>query len=320
MIETAPAVLRREGRAMGSPLRLQVPVAQSERVVDAAWAAVVDEFEATEQALSRFRESSEIHQLRLACGRAVSPSRRLVAALAAADRARRVTNGRFEPRVLLDLERLGFAPIAVANHPSSRPDLVGERIVRRHGRRGPIEVPAPVDFGGIGKGLALRWAGAKATARLDGSPFLLEAGGDIVARGAPGPDGWRIGIEDPRPTESRPPEGHSAVIELPLGGGAIATSSVRRGRWLTPDGQPAHHLIDPATGEPGGEGLLAVTVHGPDPAWAEVWSKALFLTGASHIASGARARGLAAWWVRANGDLEMTPAARERTIWVAGED
>ena len=62
-----------------------------------------------------------------------------------------------------------------------------------------------------------------------------------------------------------------------------------------------HHLIDPRTGEPGGDGLAAVTVAGPDPAWAEVWSKALFVEGARSIAAAARSRGLAAWWVGGDG-------------------
>ena len=62
-----------------------------------------------------------------------------------------------------------------------------------------------------------------------------------------------------------------------------------------------------------------MTVLGPDPAWAEVWSKTLFVGGGRAIASEARARGLAAWWVTDAGDLEMTAAARARTAWVEGE-
>ena len=80
-----------------------------------------------------------------------------------------------------------------------------------------------------------------------------------------------------------------------------------------------HHLLEPRTGEPGGSGLAAVTVSGPDPAWAEIWSKTLFLEGAARIGGRARAEGLAAWWVCDDGSLEMTPAARERTAWVRGE-
>ena len=46
-----------------------------------------------------------------------------------------------------------------------------------------------------------------------------------------------------------------------------------------------HHLVDPRTGEPADGGLRAVTGHGPDPAWAEVWSKTLFIEGRERIAS-----------------------------------
>jgi len=62
-----------------------------------------------------------------------------------------------------------------------------------------------------------------------------------------------------------------------------------------------------------------VTVFGPDPAWAEVWSKALFVGGGRAIAGEARPRVLAAWWVTDAGDLEMPAAARARTAWVEGE-
>ena len=315
---------------MGSPVRLQVPAIVPERRVDRAWRTVVDEFEASEQALSRFRAASEIHRARLAGGRAQTPSRRLLAAVSAADRARRLTGGRFEPRVLGDLERLGFVPIPMdGQDPPASGDIgAGGRIVERRGRAGPITLPTPIDFGGIGKGLALRWAARRLATVLGEAPFLLEAGGDIVATGAPGrrPDdpGWRIGIEDPRPaaTGADGPgvvDGPLAVVELPAGGGAVATSSVRRARWRSPDGRTVHHLIDPTTGEPGGDGLLAVTVHAPDPAWSEVWSKALFLEGAGAIAARARSQGLAAWWVTTAGAVEMTPSARARTVWLAGE-
>lgn len=327
---------RRESRAMGSPLRLQVasPAGGVAAVVEAAWQAVVDEFEAVEQALSRFRPSSEIHRLRLADGHADRPSRRLLAAFVAADRARRVTGGRFDPRVLADLERLGSAPMATSATAvppgwaaAERPDAATP-LLRRAGRSGPIDVPVPVDFGGIGKGLALRWAARRAASVLGEWPLLLDAGGDIVATGAPGVHGWRIGVEDPRTalgTDGPGARGQggeespAVVIELPRDGAAVATSSIRRARWTSPDGRAVHHLIDPRTGEPGGDGLLAVTVAGPDPAWAEVWSKSLFLEGRGGIAALARARGLAAWWVTLDGEVEMTPASRPMTIWVAGE-
>jgi len=300
---------------MGSPLRLQA-VARSD-LLDAAWAAVTTEFEAVEAALSRFRQSSEVEVARRAGGDVPAPSRRLANALTVAERARRITGGRFDPRVVTDLERLGFDPLG--NGPTPRVAPAGERagsgpLLRRDGRHGHITLPSPVDFGGIGKGLALRWAANRVSAILGASPFLLEAGGDLAGRGLPDRLGWRMGIEDP--------SGGALPLAVVVRGPAPfgeATSSVRIARWTATGEREVHHLIDPATGEPGGRGLLAVTVAGSDPAWAEVWSKSLFLEGRDGIAAVARRHGLAAWWVTEDGALEMTAAARVDTGWVAAE-
>ena len=219
-----------------------------------------------------------------------------------------MTNGRFDPRVLADLDRLGYrgAPLpgAVRCPGSTR------RVVERCGRHA-LSLPRPVDLGGIGKGLALRWAAAELAAG-GWHDFLLEAGGDIVARGTgPGGDPWLIGIEDPC--------GGEDLAVIAATDVAVATSSIRLNRW-TVDGRTVHHLIDPRTHEPADGGLLAVTVAFVDPAWAEVWSKVLFLDGRDAIAAEARSRGLAAWWVGDDGVLEMTPAARTMTVWIAAED
>ena len=116
------------------------------------------------------------------------------------------------------------------------------------------------------------------------------------------------------PGDEAPP-----LVVLQLVDPAVATSSVGVRNWIGPDGRPVHHLVDPSTQEPARTGLIAVTVAAADPAWAEVWSKALFLGGREAIGEEARARGLAAWWVDERGRLGMTPEARVRTVWVAEE-
>lgn len=361
---------------MGSPLRLAIH-GLPDLVADAAWTAVSDEIEAIEQALSRFRETSDLTLLNRAATGALPGATathvvdgRLVRALVAARRAWRITGGRFDPRVLADLDRLGYRGAEVGTSEgvgdvdrSRRPRPDGEWLCA-DSRSGRAAVETPVDLGGIGKGLALRWAGhllertlagagagappagaagagAATENPLEARPgFLLEAGGDLVGRGgAPGGGPWLIGIDDPRAgTATTEPLAVIAVAD-----GAAATSSVAVHRWriaLDGNGSPSssagpsagasagravgsspdrevHHLIDPRTGEPGGSGLLAVTVVGPDPAWAEVWSKTLFLAGRSGIADAARSRGLAAWWVDEAGALAMTPAARPLTAWEA---
>ena len=87
--------------------------------------------------MSRFRETSELTALnRLAGSDVVSrPSARLRRALAASDRAHRVTDGRFDPRVLADLDRLGYRGAAL---PRPRRDRTGGRDRTGASRRGPV--------------------------------------------------------------------------------------------------------------------------------------------------------------------------------------
>jgi thiamine biosynthesis lipoprotein len=312
----APA--RFEGRAMGSQLRLlfgRAPVRTTD--ADHSWRTVLDEFELAETAMSRFRDTSELTALNRAAGSGTvaEPSTRLRRALTAADRAHRITGGRFDPRVLVDLDRLGYRGAALGGSDGQDRDAADDRpspkraVVGRVGRDGRT-IARPIDLGGIGKGLTLRWAAARLD-RMGARDFLLEAGGDIVARGLdPGGVPWQLGVEDPA--------GGDDLAVIAVSDLAVATSSVRVNRWSV-DGRAVHHLLDPRTGEPADGGLLAVTVVGPDPAWAEVWSKVLFLGGRDAIAAEARSRGLAAWWVTDVGTLEMTAAARALTIWVAAE-
>jgi thiamine biosynthesis lipoprotein len=293
-------------------------------VIEVAWSAVSETFEAAEAAMSRFRETSDLTTINRSAGtgRMVPVDRRLIRALVAADRAGRLTGGRFDARVLGDLERLGYrgVPVQPDEPPPRPPDTIRSSSIGRwltvDVRSSRVAVQTPVDLGGIGKGLALRWAAqAVERAGLTGPRmgFLLEAGGDLVAR-RPAPEGgdWSIAIQDPAGGELP-----KAVIRLRSG--AVATSSIAINRWRDAQDRLVHHLIDPRTGEPGGDGLLSVTVAGPDPAWAEVWSKTLFLAGIDDIASLARSRGLASWWIRDDGDLEMTPAARIRTLWSSAD-
>jgi thiamine biosynthesis lipoprotein len=315
-----------------------------------AWEAVRAELDAVDRSLSRFRDDSELtHLNRLAGSGTVIPvSRRLRVALALADRAGRVTAGRFDASVLETLERIGERGARLEDRPvaADMPDLPGlaggavavpmsERTRRAH------VPPVPLDLGGVGKGLALRWAAEAALPELPGgSGMLLDAGGDIIAAGVPPDGGWRIGVEDPagdsaaglsaaglaQPAGSTASAGSVAsvgstgsdpLVVLELAHGAVATSSVRVRNWIGPDGRPVHHLVDPSTRAPARTGLLAVTVARSDPAWAEIWSKALFLAGRDAIAEEARGRGLAAWWVDDRGRLGMTPDARVRTLWAA---
>jgi thiamine biosynthesis lipoprotein ApbE len=176
---------------------------------------------AAEGALSRFRDDSDLTHLNRTAGSGTvaHAGEHLYRAISAADRARRVTDGRFDARVLADLERLGdpgaplpAGPVAAASEAAG--------LVRRPRERA-LGLDRPYDLGGIGKGLALRWAWRRlASLRAVASGILLEAGGDRRrhARGSGPP----VGIE----TQAR------------------SSASPKRRRALArraPDGRAVHH-------------------------------------------------------------------------------
>ena len=323
MITTRPGIVRgapsvRSMRAMASPITLSVvaPGPRAQSCLDRAVEVVRD----VERTCSRFDPASALSRANAEPDRWHDVPATLAAAIGEAEHAHCATDGVFDPRVLETLLEWGYdtslrfagghlahqcpdvAPVA------PRPDHTAPwrpRIVQRHGAWRVHLGGTPVDLGGIGKGLAVRWAAAQLAPA--GPGYLVDAGGDC-ALGGLGPEGgrWRVGVEDPAGGE------HLAVLELT--DTACATSSIRRRRWVA-HGQPVHHLVDPVTRRPGGVGLTAVTVVAPDPAWAEVWSKTLFLAGAAGIRARADDLGLAALWAHQDGTVGTTQAMDSWVIW-----
>jgi FAD:protein FMN transferase len=256
---------------MGSPLRLTLP-GRRDAQADAAWALVSTVFRQADRELTRFDPHSSLSRLNLAAGRTVVVAQLLARALHAAWRAYRTTDGRFDPRIIGALEAAGErAGIGLPASPARlRPT---DRWLWLDRRRGRGRITAPIDLGGIGKGLALRW-GTRALERAGHRDFLLQAGGDIVARGSgPADRPWLVGIEAP------PGARHSPPVLIELHDEAVATSSIAVRRWSAADGGVRHHLIDPAAGRPAEVPWWSVTVRARDPAWAEVASKVGFLAG-----------------------------------------
>ncbi len=303
-----------ESMASDIEIRIVDPVPD----VEAQVAAAVAEITSMATHLTRFDPTSALSRLNRAPDRWHRVPGVLADAIAEAHLAHLATGGLFDPRVLDTLVGWGYdatfsvtpshgwplaTPLARAPQrprPTWRPDVVAGELVHTAGAR--------IDLGGIGKGLAVRRAATALTGA--GSAVLVDAGGDQWLSG-PGPDGggWKVGVEDP----------HGAaepVLVLVVADLACATSSIGALRW-TAAGVPVHHLVDPRTGAPGGAGLASVTVLHPDPAWAEVWAKALFLTGADDIAATADQLGLAAAWVRVDTSLGLSAACEPHVMWRA---
>ena len=96
---------------------------------------------------------------------------------------------------------------------------------------------------------------------------------------APGTSGSAAGPGAARAVHVASPFDDSTLHTFELTTGAVATSGIGRRSWTTPDGRPAHHLLDPATGEPAFTGVVQATALAPTAAEAEILSKAAMLSG-----------------------------------------
>ena len=259
-------------RAMGTDVRVAVPLEVSDDVVGTAVARVRAEFEDQEQRFSRFRADSELSRVNAAAGSAIAVSGPFAEVLGLALRAAGTSGGRFDPTVLGALVAAGYdrdfdevlAGARDVLHPVRPAGRWGEIVVD-----GPwVTMPADVglDLGGIAKG----WTCDRAAVRaLDtGLPWVLvSAGGDLRLLGAA--PRIAIGVEDPDDP------GRSTFMRIGITDGAVATSSTRRRRW----GRDAHHLIDPRTSLPSRTGVVQATAWAATCADAEIAAKELLLGG-----------------------------------------
>ncbi len=230
---------------------------------------------------SRFRVDSEINRLNRAAGQPVAVSPVFLEVLEEAIAGARATGGRFNPAVLPALEAAGYdrdfaevkrhAPRAAAESDGYHACGDWEDIVIDRAR-GTVCLPPGMrlDFGGIAKGIFVDRLASLLSAWPGG---CVDAGGDVRVWGLP-PDGphWRVGIEDP----AWPGKDLLVAQVLRREAAGIATSGSYRRRWWSGD-RIAHHLIDPATGQPLTGPILAATVFAPSVARAEVITKSLLV-------------------------------------------
>lgn len=320
-VETAQVLART--RAMATDVSVRVvmrgrAVADSRAVTaaHAALGAAVAVFAEVEKECTRFDPTSSLMRANANPSGWVRVPPTCYLSLVEAWAAYRRTGGLFDPRVLRELLELGYdrsLPFAAGEVRIERgtPDPRAPRAPWTPGFRpltSEVHLDEPVDLGGIGKGLAVRWCRDRLWTACD--DFLVEAGGDCYCAGrGPGNEPWSVGVEDPL--------GGDSLAVLAMSDRACTTSSIRLRRWQV-GGRPVHHLIDPRTGAPGGAGLLSVTVVDDDPAKAEVASKTLFLAGADAIAEAcahAPDGPAAALWVNEDGSVHTSPAMDPYVIW-----
>ncbi len=274
--------------AMGSRIRVLIGPAVDPETAPAHEAGrrvreFIHEFDSR---LSRFSQGSELCSLNGDPRDEVSASELMRTAVKAGLWAARQTGGLVDPTLIKEIETAGYresrtgmsglpvaeslatAPARQAARPRTTPRWKDFEV---DDSRGVIRRPAGLGFdtGGTGKGLAADLVAAS----LKGySRFLVSCGGDIRIGG---PDA----VADPYEVLVEHPSSGGRPHRFRLGSGGIATSGINVRAWRQEDGRPAHHLINPSTGEPCWSGLIGSTALARTALEAETLAKAALLSG-----------------------------------------
>jgi FAD:protein FMN transferase len=219
--------------------------------------------------LTRFDPGSELCALNADPREEVPVSTLLRRAVQAALLGAWRTGGLADPTLLDAVEAAGYRRSRVGAEPASleaalraaprrRPATPGRRWRAVEVREGSIVRPPglKLDLGGSAKGLAADWAASQLRGR-----YVVDCGGDI-----------RVGCTHDIALRA-------SAHRLRVTDGAVATSGIDRRVWQREDGTYAHHLLDPATGEPAWTGLVSATAVAPTALEAEALAKAALLSG-----------------------------------------
>ncbi len=196
---------------------------------------------ALENTLTRFDSASPLGQLNAAGVLRDAPAA-LLDVTAASARMHGLTSGAFDPTVLPLLELLEKNAAASSRDMVEAAELVGMNHVRMEGRGIRLTRSGmKMSLDGIAKGY-IADEGARALRAAGVKNFLINAGGDIVARGDKAGIPWRVAVENPEKYHGKT----EYLATRTLTNEAMATSGIYENIL---DGEGArNHLLNPATG------------------------------------------------------------------------
>lgn len=236
---------------------------------------------AAHRQLSRFLPDSELSRLNRDPRPRVPADPLLLRVVSGARKAGELTEGLVDATLLREIEAAGYRDsmrrrpgIARRAEPKSlapaRPSPARSwATLSVDWAAAVIERPpgVEIDSGGIAKGLL---ADEVAATLGDFPAYAVDCCGDVRIGGTAG---------QRRPIRVEDPFGGEPVGSLEVSGGGVATSGITRRSWQRAAGAPAHHLLDPATGEPAFTGVVQVTALAPSAFLADVHAKWALLSG-----------------------------------------
>ena len=244
--------------------------------IDAAFAAILAEFDRIDALASEWRPDTPVAKLNAHAGEAVVVPDELYALLERTLGLCDVTHGGFDPTFktlagLWPLRDPAFRPPTQAQIDALLP-AVGYRhlVLDPKARTARLTDPRTrVGLGGIAKGYAVE----RAVEILRGrglQAFCLRVGGELYCAGDKHGTPWQVGVRDPRDPDR-------LVATLPIRDASFTTSGDYE-RFALVDGVRYHHIVDPRTAAPA-RGVRSVTILARNPTEADALSTGVFVLG-----------------------------------------
>lgn len=244
-----------------------------------------DAFTEVEDALSVFRDGSDLSRLVADGTIRVSSTSHLARVLGFALKVADESGGAFDPTVAPLMKAWGFRGGTISAPPSATTisnilaNSVGwQRVEVAYGGDGRTVFASGgtrLDLGGIAKGYAIDLAYERLK-DFGGENFLINLGGNIRVSGTNGrgSGGWTVAIRDPLGAT-----GNWQHLPRQLRSGEAVATSGSYERFIEIGGKRYSHIIDPRTGMPVDNELASVTVIAPTAMESDAYSTTLFVLG-----------------------------------------
>jgi FAD:protein FMN transferase len=270
------------GRAMGTTWSVKFSQPARPLTREVVEREVADRLEQLEQIFSTYRPQSALSRFNAATQAEWIPVTAEMAEVASASRQiSELTGGAYDVTVHPLVQLWGFAAKSRSNVLPTATEIATVR-ARVDWRKLEVRLSPPalrktspqlsVDFSSIAKGFSAD-ALSELLVQLGAPNHLVQIGGDIKTRGAPpGVTGWATAIE--RPDVASP----EIATVVTLNGQALSTSGDYR-NFFQVGRRRYGHIIDPRSGEPVSNSLVAVSVLHASCARSSALATALFVLG-----------------------------------------
>ncbi len=265
----------RTGLVMGTVAEIKVR-SSSKAVAERALDAAFSELGAVDEAMSAYREGSDIAMINASAGGspvAVRPE--TIEVLEEAKRINALSGGAFDITIgpLLDLWGFGSQSFRVPERDEVEAvlvDLLGSDKIEIDGEGGRVRLVKPgmeINLGGVAKGYGVdRAAQALRENRIAGA--LVNVGGDLYCLGE---EEWRVGIRHPG-------EADKLMARISIKDKAVATSGGYENYFVS-NGRRYYHIMDARKGYPADTDVVSVTIIAESCMLADALATTVFILG-----------------------------------------